>query len=64
MGDTIAFKKVNLLLRRNLVLVLSLIGVGLAGVIQIEHLAALFIVRFFQGTITGLFLVLIPLYIK
>jgi MFS family permease len=49
---------------RNLALTLSLFTECLLGVIQIQHLAAFFIVRLFQGIITGMLIILIPLYIK
>jgi len=49
---------------RNLTLILCLIACGLEGVVQIQYLAAFFIVRFFQGTVAGLFIVLIPVYVR
>jgi MFS family permease len=41
-----------------------LIGIILVGIIQIQNFAVFFVVRFFQGIMVGLFLVLVPTFIK
>jgi hypothetical protein len=72
LGTFIAIKVVPMITRRyfllfkyrKLTFILACCGILVEGVIQVDSLIAFFICRFLQGTITGMFLFLVPIYIR
>lgn len=49
---------------RRLTLILAIIGLVLGGIIQVENLIVFFVCRALQGTLTGIYLILVPIYVR
>jgi MFS family permease len=53
-----------LIARRKLAFILACCGVVLQTVIQVNNVEVFFVCRSLQGVVTGLFLILVPVYVR
>ena len=64
LDSAIGFQKVNFHIFRNLTLILCFVAEILEFIVQVPNLTVFFIIRALQGTVAGLFLALIPVYVR